>query len=108
MPKNKFARFFIDLILALIVLAGGFAITLSVAPTWGATPEEASRAYPGDEINTGRGGKRRRLSANFANFSNFKIQLKQTAAFFVYYSGMKPLIIANFTKFFRVHSSPLA
>ncbi len=52
MPKNKLARFFIGLILALIVLAAGFAITLSVAPTWGATPEETSRVYPGDEINT--------------------------------------------------------
>ena len=51
MPKNKLARFFIGLILALIVLVAGFAIALSVAPTWGATPQEAARAYPSDAIN---------------------------------------------------------
>ncbi len=51
MPHNKIARFFIGLILALIVLAAGFAAALSIAPTWGATTAEVSRVYPGDEIN---------------------------------------------------------
>jgi hypothetical protein len=51
MPENKLTRFFIGLALSLAVLAAGFAIALSVAPTWGATPEEAGRVLPGDEIN---------------------------------------------------------
>ncbi len=51
MPKNKLARFIIGLVLALTVLAAGFAMALAAAPTWGATPEEATRAYSSDAIN---------------------------------------------------------
>jgi hypothetical protein len=50
MPHNKFARFLIGLVLVLAVLAGGFALALSSAPTWGATPAEAARSLPGDAL----------------------------------------------------------
>ncbi|HEY3343845.1 MAG TPA: hypothetical protein VGJ97_02890 [Anaerolineaceae bacterium] len=48
--KTRFARLALGLALVIAVLAAGFAITLSQIHTWGATPGEVSRTFPGDEL----------------------------------------------------------
>lgn len=45
-------RLFLGLLLTAGVLAGLFAITLSLIPTWGATDAEVARSFPGDGLNS--------------------------------------------------------
>lgn len=49
-PRIK--RFFIGLALVIVLLTAGFAITLSLIHTAGATAAEVQRTYPGDDILT--------------------------------------------------------
>jgi hypothetical protein len=51
--KTRWQRFLIGFACTLAVLIAGFAIFLTLIPTWGATPEEAARTLPGDELVTG-------------------------------------------------------
>lgn len=44
-------RLFLGLLLTAGLLAGLFAITLSLIPTWGATDAEVTRSLPGDGLN---------------------------------------------------------
>ena len=45
-------RLFLGLLLIAGLLAGLFAITLSLIPTWGATDAEVARSFPGDGLNS--------------------------------------------------------
>lgn len=47
--KGKAKRFLIGLGAVIVVLVISFSVLLAAIPTWGATAEEAARAYPGDE-----------------------------------------------------------
>jgi hypothetical protein len=52
--KKKWQRFFTGFACALAVLVAGFAIVFSIIPTWGATPAEAARSLPGDDLISGK------------------------------------------------------
>lgn len=48
--KNRTRRFLFGFSLALVLIIAGFSIANGLIPNWGSTPEEQSRALPGDEI----------------------------------------------------------
>lgn len=45
-------RLLLGLLVAALLLAGLFTVTLSFIPTWGATDDEIARSLPGDGLNT--------------------------------------------------------
>ncbi|HZQ08098.1 MAG TPA: SRPBCC family protein [Anaerolineae bacterium] len=47
---ERIKRVVIGLIAAALILFVGFALVLQMIPTWGATPEEGAREFPGDEL----------------------------------------------------------
>jgi hypothetical protein len=44
-------RLLLGLLIAALLLAGLFTVTLSLIPTWGATDDEVARSLPGDGLN---------------------------------------------------------
>jgi hypothetical protein len=50
--QSAIIRFSLGIVFTVLLLAGLFALTLSIIPTWGARDSEIARALPGDGLTT--------------------------------------------------------